>query len=118
MMKMKKIKTNIKKIVKGYAKGKNKTQMAGEILALAGLMVMTFTVPAFADNGTDSMNVLIKFICGWVIKIGLVVAFLGGVQFTMAFKSDDADAKVRGLKTAAAGFMVAALAKSPDLFGL
>lgn len=116
-MRMKKIKTNIEKMIKGYAKGKNKTQMAGEILALTALMVM-FTTPAFAVAGTDSMDALISYICKWAVKIGLVVALLGGFQIGMSIKNDDSDAKVRGLKTLAAGFMVAGIAETPSLFGL
>lgn len=113
------IKDNSKKAISKFTKGKNKTQIAGEILALAGLITLGATSPAFAaDAGTESLDTLIQFIANWCLKIGLVVAFIGGVQFAMAFKSDDADAKVRGLKTLAAGFMAAAVSKGLDMFGL
>lgn len=42
----------------------------------------------------------------------------GGVQTAFGFKNDDADAKTRGLKTVASGFMVFALCQSLHLFGL
>lgn len=83
------------------------------------LIVFMTSRCAFAGGAnTDQIDNVIKWIAEWSGKIGLVVAFFGGIQVSLAFKNDDADAKVRGLKTLASGFMVAGIAKSLDLFGL
>jgi hypothetical protein len=37
---------------------------------------------------------------------------------SLGFKNDDADSKVRGLKTLVSGFMVFGISQSLDLFGL
>lgn len=56
--------------------------------------------------GHQRIDIVIQWIVSWVAKIGLVVAFFGGVQVALGFMNDDADAKVSGMKTLAAGFMV------------
>jgi len=58
------------------------------------------------DMGHQRIDVVIQWIVGWVAKIGLVVAFFGGIQVALGFMNDDADSKVAGMKTLAAGFMV------------
>ncbi|WP_455938151.1 hypothetical protein [Gemella morbillorum] len=95
---------------------KNKT--IEKVVTFALMFVVTFAVPAFAAEGTAAIDSLISWLAAWVLKIGLIVAFFGGVQTALGFKNDDADGKVRGLKTLASGFMVAGIAKSLDLFGL
>lgn len=57
-------------------------------------------------TGQQRIDIVIQWIVGWVAKIGLVVAFFGGIQVALGFMNDDADAKVTGMKTLAAGFMV------------
>ncbi len=84
------------------------------------------TVTAFADDtsggeivdGNAAFNSVIGFFADWIGKIGLVVAFVGGIMFALAIKNDDAEAKTRGLMTLASGFVVFALTLSLDLFGI
>ena len=66
------------------------------------------TVDEFNDQygGVQLLNNVIGWVANWAGKIGLVIAFFGGLQTAMGFMNDDADAKVRGLKTMASGFMV------------
>lgn len=67
--------------------------------------------------GHQRIDIVIQWIVSWVAKIGLVVAFFGGVQVALGFMNDDADAKVTGMKTLAAGFMVYGIcAASTTLF--
>ena len=54
----------------------------------------------------------------WLGRIGLVVAFFGAVQLALGFKQDDADGKIRGMKTLASGFLVFGITQSLSLFGL
>lgn len=85
-------------------------------------------VTAFADDtsggggeivdGNAAFNSVIGFFADWIGKIGLVVAFVGGIMFALAIKNDDAEAKTRGLMTLASGFVVFALTLSLNLFGI
>lgn len=83
-------------------------------------------VTAFADDtsggevvdGDAAFNSVIGFFADWIGKIGLVVAFVGGIMFALAIKNDDAEAKTRGLMTLASGFVVFALTLSLNLFGI
>lgn len=101
---MKLFKRNKKQILRGF----------GLVIYMCAMM----TSVVFAEADTAAIDNVIKWIADWSGKIGLIVAFFGGIQTALAFKNDDADAKVRGLKTLASGFMVAGIAKSLDLFGL
>lgn len=92
-------------------------------------MSMMSTVSAFAApadssggggtvDGEAAFNSVIGFFATWIGRIGLVVAFVGGIMFALAIKNDDAEAKTRGLMTLASGFVVFALTLSLDLFGI
>lgn len=87
---------------------------------MAAMMVMSLTgVTAFAADGTegvDTFNTVVEFIVDWVARIGLVIGFIGAVQFAMGFKDDSADGKTRGLMCLASGFIVFAVAKAYDMF--
>lgn len=105
--------------MKGFFKNffKNKEMMMK--VAVSALVLMTVASPAFAsDAGLDKLDNLIDVIAKWLGRIGLIVAFFGGVQTALGFKNDDADGKIRGLKTLAAGFLVFGLTQSLSLFGL
>lgn len=69
-------------------------------------------------DGEAAFNSVVGFFATWIGRIGLVVAFVGGVMFALAIKNDDAEAKTRGLMTLASGFVVFALTLSLDLFGI
>ena len=47
---------------------------------------------------------------------GLVIGFIGAVQFAMGFKDDSADGKTRGLMCLASGFIVFSVAKAYSMF--
>ena len=91
-------------------------------------MAMVSDVTAFAEgeggggggtvDGEAAFNQVIGFFATWIGRIGLVVAFVGGVMFALAIKNDDAEAKTRGLMTLASGFVVFALTLSLNLFGI
>ena len=91
-------------------------------------MAMVSAVTAFAEgeggggggavDGEAAFNQVIGFFATWIGRIGLVVAFVGGVMFALAINNDDAEAKTRGLMTLASGFVVFALTLSLNLFGI
>ncbi len=101
-----------------------KVKLAAQI-AVSFISAAAFAAPAFAAGGGGggvdpdaAFNNIIGFFATWIGRIGLVVAFIGGVMFGLAIKNDDADAKTRGLMTLVAGLIVFAVTKSLDLFGL
>lgn len=92
---------------------------------MAVMMLSTvFGITAFADagggtgggDGVSTFNTVIEFIVDWVARIGLVVGFIGAVQFALGFKDDSADGKTRGLMCLASGFIVYAVAKAYSMF--
>lgn len=89
---------------------------------LASMMMSLMGVTAFADEaasggeGVETFNTVVEFIVDWVARIGLVIGFIGAVQFAMGFKDDSADGKTRGLMCLASGFIVFAVAKAYDMF--
>lgn len=90
---------------------------------LASMMMSVMGVTAFAEapasgggEGVETFNTVVEFIVDWVARIGLVVGFIGAVQFALGFKDDSADGKTRGLMCLASGFIVFAVAKAYDMF--
>ncbi len=71
---------------------------------------------ASGGEGVETFNTVVEFIVDWVARIGLVIGFIGAVQFAMGFKDDSADGKTRGLMCLASGFIVFAVAKAYDMF--
>ena len=75
------------------------------------------TIPSDDElKGADKMHKVVGWLAGWAGKIGLVVAFFGALQTVLGFMNDDADSKVRGLKTMAAGFMLWGISMSVNIF--
>ena len=84
---------------------------------IGSLFVCTTNVFAEGSN-TTSIDGFITFVCDWLLKIGGVVALVGGVMFALGWQRDDAEGKSRGLMTMMAGFMIIAISQSPSIFGL
>lgn len=87
----------------------------------AMMAAQMFGITAFADGettteGVETFNTVVQFIVDWVARIGLVIGFIGAVQFALGFKDDSADGKTRGLMCLASGFIVFAVAKAYDMF--
>ena len=89
------------------------------IIAVCGVALMEIATPitAFADDGTESIDTFVTAIGKWLVKIGIVVAMVGGVMFALGWQREDSEGKSRGLLTVMAGFMVAAIGASPAAFG-
>lgn len=83
-------------------------------MAMSGMSITAFA--AGSTQGVDTFNTVVQFIVDWVARIGLVIGFIGAVQFAMGFKDDSADGKTRGLMCLASGFIVFAVAKAYDMF--
>lgn len=101
---------------------KGKTKNVLKTVGMVAFILSMYINPVFAtDAGVAEFNQVVLFIAGWVNKLGMVVAFFGAIQLALGFKNDDADAKVRGLKTLISGFLVFAIsleATVSSLFGI
>jgi len=69
----------------------------------------------FAD-AEDLWNTVAVLIGKWVLRLGGVVIFVGGILFGLGWKNDDAEGKNRGISTMVSGGIVAALAVMVDKF--
>ena len=78
--------------------------------------ITCFAADGASSEGVETFNTVVEFIVDWVARIGLVIGFIGAVQFAMGFKDDSADGKTRGLMCLASGFIVFAVAKAYDMF--
>lgn len=61
-------------------------------------------------------DAVMNFILPWIGRLGGAIALIGGVEFGIAFKSDDAEAKTRGMRTLLAGCIVIAVGLSSNIF--
>ena len=76
------------------------------------------SVPSAADDPDAMFDQVIIFFASWIGRIGLVVAFVGAVMFGLSIKNEDAEAKTRGLMTMVSGFVVFAVTRMLNLFGI
>lgn len=73
-------------------------------------------VSAAGDPGSDKWDAIIGFILPWISRLGGVVILIGGIEFGLAWKNDNAEKKTQGMRTIIAGCIVTAVGLSSDLF--
>ena len=85
-----------------------------------GATVLSPVATTYAINSdTSTIDAFVDFVVSWMVKIGGVVALVGGIMFALAFQREDSEGKTRGLQTIMAGLMAAAIAlASKTLFGV
>lgn len=114
--------STLKPIQKAYRAISKRVQKFAAFVTTMFSMAIATGISAFAEDGVvdgeAAFNQVIGFFATWIGRIGLVVAFVGGVMFALAIRADDAEAKTRGLMTLASGFVVFALTLSLNLFGI
>ena len=81
----------------------------------AFFVCLIFSGIVFAD-AEDLWNAVAGLIGKWVLRLGGVVIFIGGILFGLGWKNDDAEGKNRGISTMVSGGIVAALAVMVDQF--
>ena len=86
------------------------------MMAMSVMSATAFAADGGGGEGVETFNTVVEFIVEWVGRIGLVIGFIGAVQFAMGFKDDNADGKTRGLMCLASGFIVFAVSKAYDMF--
>ena len=92
------------------------TGIMAATMAMSCMGITCFAADGASSEGVETFNTVVEFIVDWVARIGLVIGFIGAVQFAMGFKDDSADGKTRGLMCLASGFIVFAVAKAYDMF--
>ena len=92
------------------------TGLMAATMAMSCMGITCFAADGTSSEGVETFNTVVEFIVDWVARIGLVIGFIGAVQFAMGFKDDSADGKTRGLMCLASGFIVFAVAKAYDMF--
>lgn len=114
-----KTKLNEKNEIKKDRKNRLKERLAKAYVRLnTFVVIMIFGMNTVFAADTSSIDGFISYIREWLIKIGMVLMLIGGVQFAIGWKREDSDGKVQGLLTLMAGGMIIGIGKSPDLFGL
>jgi hypothetical protein len=91
-----------------------------KIMIMAVIATIILSINAYAETVVDTspLDNIVDWMAVWAGKVGLVIAFFGGIQTALSFKNDDAEAKVRGIKTLTSGVMVFGITKALNLFGL
>lgn len=80
------------------------------------------SIRVLASGGTSGGNAeakwdaVIGFILPWITRLGGVVILIGAIEFGLAFKSDDAEGKTKGMRTIIAGCIVTAVGASSNIF--
>lgn len=103
--------TMVKKKVSKMVEFAKEKKLQAVLLAYALFSPMSLTYGADAK-----WNAVIAFILPWIQRLGGVVILIGAVEFGLAFKSDDAEGKTKGMRTVIAGCIVVAVGLSSATF--
>lgn len=76
----------------------------------------SFEAVAFANDANAAFTRVVNFILPWIKRLGGLIILIGGIQFGMGFKNDDAEGKSKGVRAIIAGCIVAAVGFSSDVF--
>ena len=85
-----------------FIKRKNKREkinkLKEKLTVLTGSIMSVFilaTTQVYADSNTSSIDSFINFACDWLVKIGGVIALVGGVMFALGWQREDAERKIK-----------------------
>lgn len=97
-----------KEKLQGVAKkGIDKMKVYASAVMLA---VMTAPIATYAAADADaSWNTVMDFLLTWIPRLGGVLLFIGGVEFAIAYKNEDANSKTNATRLMVSGAMVIAL---------
>lgn len=96
------------------AVGKALNKRWGKVLLVLPLCISMLTVTVSASGGADAegfIDSVIELLQTWIPRLGGMVIVVGGIQFGLGFKDDNADQKTRGMQCMIGGAIVAAIAK-------
>jgi hypothetical protein len=113
-----KVNVKKKKAYPGISKMSVSTLVCILVFITSAMIVYASASNGSITNANQSFNNVVTFLAGWIGKLGLVVGFIGAIQFAFGIKNDDADGKTKGLRTLISGFVVFAVTLSLNLFGI
>ena len=96
------------------AVGKAINKRWGKVLLVLPVVISMLTVTVSASGGADAegfIDSVIELLQTWIPRLGGMVVVVGGIQFGLGFKDDNADQKTRGMQCMIGGAIVAAIAK-------
>ena len=99
------------------------TMDASAVNAAAVAAPKIYMLADVVDNGDGTSDDaayqnIVNFFIKWFRRIGVLVAFVGGIMFALAIKNNDAEQKQQGLMTLVAGFATAAICVAVSMFDL
>ena len=110
----------MKAIIKRVRVMKEKVvNIAAKVKWQAVVLIYALLIPlnrVYAATAEDKWNDMIDFLVPWITRLGGIVLLIGVVEFGLAFKSDDAEGKTKGMRTAIAGCIVFAVGLSSSIF--
>lgn len=62
------------------------TGIMAATMAMSCMGITCFAADGASSEGVETFNTVVEFIVDWVARIGLVIGFIGAVQFAMGFK--------------------------------
>lgn len=87
------------------------------LLAIMGCSVAFAGGGAGGGGAADTMWSTIKdALKTWVVRLGGMVVFVGGIMFALGWKRDDADQKSQGVSTIVAGALVIVITEAITSF--
>jgi len=88
------------------------------ILPIMLIALSLVTIPAFAESGATSadsfIDTVVDLLKKWIPRLGGMIVVVGGIQFGIGFKDDNADGKTRGMQCMVGGAIVAAIGALVD----
>ena len=90
------------------------------ISAWVGFLMVSILTNPLVTSATDddkdtadaSWNTVMEFIVTWIPRLGGVLLFIGGVEFAIAYKNEDANGKTNAVRLMVSGAMVIAIPKA------
>lgn len=83
----------------------------------AAILLYAILSPINVAYAADAKwNEVISFILPWINRLGGVVILIGAIEFGIAFKTDEAEGKTKGMRTVIAGCIVLAVGLSSGTF--
>lgn len=107
----------------GFREENSKETMEGVLVAISGFMIRS-AVKSMGVFSTKTMNAekefeaILKFISSWMGRTGGLAMFLGAIVFALAIRENNANSKILGVRTMAAGAAVIAVSALSVLLSL
>lgn len=91
--------------------GKLKNKEIRSKLYVGSILFYIISMPlnVYAADAAAAWNQVMNFITEWIPRLGGVLLFVGGIEFALAYKNEDANAKTNATRLMISGAMVIAI---------